>query len=549
MDEVEKDIQEVIGPPPSGETHKTSADGGFEGASRTARTTESWAPARGSGDTLVLPDKDVADARSQDLVRNDGYVQSASIIRKDSIVGGAFRLNSQPRYRALGMSEQWAAEFQEEVEEKFQLAAESPNCWLDASRKMTFTEIIRMAVGVDVFWGEFLATVEWIRQKGRPFSTALQIVDVARLANPPGKMWSNRVSGGIAKDRYGAAEGYYIRNGHPYDIFNLGTKDHEFKYVPARKPWGRPQVIHVFDPSLPGQSRGISDLVAALKETRMAKRFRDVVLQNAVLNATYAATVESELPSETVFSQLGADGESAGEAVSQYAADYLSSISEYVKGGNNLKLDGVRIPHLFPGTKLNMQPVSNNSVGSEFEDSLSRYIAASLGMGVEELTKDFKDANYSSIRASMASTRRSMQSKKRRTADKIGNIIFRLWFEEQVNKGRLETVPASAPNIYEGLNMEAYTNAQWIGASLGQVDELKETQAAVLRMKAGISTQEDEAARLGSDWRRLNAQMEREQKDRQERGIALETDDNMMNAAQGTPSDGTGDAGGDEKDE
>ncbi len=43
------------------------------------------------------------------------------------------------------------------------------------------------------------------------------------------------------------------------------------------------------------------------------------------------------------------------------------------------------------------------------------------------------------------------------------------------------------------------------------MDELKETQAAVLRMQNGISTLQDENARLGHDWRRQMRQMRREQ--------------------------------------
>jgi capsid protein len=42
----------------------------------------------------------------------------------------------------------------------------------------------------------------------------------------------------------------------------------------------------------------------------------------------------------------------------------------------------------------------------------------------------------------------------------------------------------------------------------GQIDELKETQAAMLRVKAGFSTREKEIARLGDDYREIFAQLE-----------------------------------------
>jgi capsid protein len=53
--------------------------------------------------------------------------------------------------------------------------------------------------------------------------------------------------------------------------------------VPARKPWGRLQMIHILEQQRPDQTRGISEMVATLKELRITKRFRDIVLQNAVV--------------------------------------------------------------------------------------------------------------------------------------------------------------------------------------------------------------------------------------------------------------------------
>ena len=79
---------------------------------------------------------------------------------------------------------------------------------------------------------------------------------------------------------------------------------------------------------------------------------------------------------------------------------------------------------------------------------------------------------------------------------------------------------------------DALCKADWIGAARGQIDELKETQAATLRIKFGLSTHEDELARLGKDWRRVYAQLERERKEREARGIEL-MEDNSVNAASG----------------
>jgi lambda family phage portal protein len=205
-----------------------------------------------------------------------------------------------------------------------------------------------------------------------------------------------------------------------------------------------------------------------------------------------------------------------------------------------MKIDGVRIPHLFPGTKLQLRPAGTpGGVGQGFEQSLLRYIAAALNVSYEELSRDYTQTNYSSARAAMANTWRFMQSRKKIVADGFANAVFRLWMEEAINQNQLTTFPASqAGRLYTNghlnLMFEALVKCDWVGASRGQIDELKETQAAVLRIKYGLSTHEDELARLGKDWRKVYAQLEREKKERDARGIEL-LEDNSVNAASGSP--------------
>jgi capsid protein len=88
--------------------------------------------------------------------------------------------------------------------------------------------------------------------------------------------------------------------------------------------------------------------------------------------------------------------------------------------------------------------------------------------------------------------------------------VFRLWLEESLAKGLIESMPINAPSFWEGLNAQAYCECDWIGASSGQVDELKETQAAALRIANGLSTWDKEIAKLGTDWRKSMRQRARE---------------------------------------
>ena len=368
---------------------ESAIGGGLEGAERTTRETALWAAPIISPDQQINAVKLEADARSRDSIQNDGYATGAVATHRDSIVGSQYRLNAQPDIDILGADEGWAEEFQTEVESKFNLLADSEDCWFDAAGRQTFTGIIRLGVGSFLMSGEVLQTVEWLREQGRPFSTAFQSVSPSRLSNPNYEPDNAFLKAGIKIDFRGRPQGYWIKTSHPNDFF-MDADPLSWRYVEARKPWGRRQVIHIIEALQPDQTRGISDMVAVLKQMRMTRKFQDVTLQNAVVNATYAAAVESELPKEMVFGAMGAGQPGFGNML----GEYMTALGSYVKAGEHIAIDGVKMPHLFPGTKLSLKPMGTpGGVGSDFEESLLRHVAAALGLSYEQFSKDYSKTN------------------------------------------------------------------------------------------------------------------------------------------------------------
>ena len=254
---------------------------------------------------------------------------------------------------------------------------------------------------------------------------------------------------------------------------------------------------------------------------RMTRRFQDVELQQAVLQASYAATIESDLPNHIIAEVMGANPNSP--SFEDAAISMLSSIAHH-KPSRELQLDGTRIPVLHPNTKLNLQQLGQPSgVGSTYEQSLLRHIAAGLGISYEQFSRDYTNTNYSSARASMNETYKFMQARKKIVADKTATIIYRAWLEEQIQlghiplpKGKNRNWIYSDPSIMDGLSC-----CSWIGAARGQIDEMKETQASILRVNFGLSTMELESAKLGLDWREMLKQRKREQNFVKELGLVL----------------------------
>lgn len=514
--------------------------GGLEGAQRTSRETMSWQPPMFvSPDSQINPVKDMADARGRDLVMNDGFMAGAVHTNRDSIVGAQYLVNAQPDLdvlqqltathpkawvRKIRFTESWHEKFQAIVESKFNLIADSSSRWFDVGRRNTLTEMIRLAVATHVMTGEVLASVEWMDMPGRACKTAIQLINPTRLCNPNDESDTRNIRKGIEFNDWGQPVAFYIRNGYPLDFFNR-PDEYRWKRVPAEKPWGRRQIIHIIEQMLIDQSRGISEMVSAMKEARMTKRFQEITLQSAVVNATYAAAIETELPREMVFGMMGGNQNEFGATTNGAIGDYLGGLMEYMSGAKNIQLDGAKMPVLYPGTKLNLQGLGTpGGVGTSFEESLQRHIAASLGLSYEQFSRDFSKSNYSSARASMGETHKRMNSKKKVVADAFASEVYTAWLEEDIQMHGLPvpdgcTEKEFAALFYEPLFKDAIVQCEWIGASRGQIDELKETQAAVLRITSGLSTRENESARLGQDWRKLLRQRAREVKMEQDLGL------------------------------
>lgn len=493
--------------------------GPFDAADRFDQSVRRWSPRMRSADSEMLPSKPLIDMRARDMVRNDAYLRGGQNLHKDNIVGAYFMLNARPATRVIfgKYDDVWEQEFQQEVEELFDLWSDSPRHLCDASRTSDFTGLVRMVAAVSLLAGESLTTSEWIDDGTDNFKTSLQMVDLDRLSNDPNMPFTPYLRGGILFDQWGAPQLYTIRNGHPNDYpwFPVGDPL-TWAHVSARNPWGRQQVIHLYEKDRPGQTRGMTELASSLKEMRMTHKFRDVQLQRAVLQSLYAAVITSDLDTQTVFSQIGQGGNDITDAFEEVAAGYLGAVGAYAGKNGRLKLDGVRIPHLYPGSKLELLSSGDTSPSNDlFETHLLRYIAASLGVSYEQFSRDYTNTNYSSARAAIAETEKYMNSRKKMFADRFANAAYSLWLEEAIMSDRLTTFPKSKAgmlytNGVHNVRMEAICKAEWIGASRGQVDELKETQAAIMRINSGLGTLEGELSRLGKDWRRNLRQIQRE---------------------------------------
>lgn len=468
-----------------------------------------WNPQLQHVDAALLPVLPQAQARADDVIRNNGIAANGIQLHQDHIIGSEYRLSYKPNWHLLGIKQDDG--FVKDVEAVFRDIAEDPNCYIDAERKRTFTMMMRESVAMHAYSGDVMAKPEMIQDRHSPFSTCIRMVSPKKVTNPSRQMDTDQLRAGIQLNRHGQSVAVHVEQGG--DRFGLGKT---WRKVPTRLSSGRIGFIHVFEPIEAGQTRGVNKFLSSLEQMKMLDTLQNTTLQKAIVNAMYAASIESELGSEEAMQFLLGAGQSGNQG-SNPLETLLAGYGDYY-AGNNVKLGGVKLPHLFPGDKINIHSAGSADNGFvELEKSLIRYIAAGLGLDYSQLSRNYSQMSYSTIRAAMNDSWRYFMGRRKIIANRVASMIFELVFEEMLIRKYI-TLPRKARYTFQQ-RRHAWTRCDWIGAGRMAIDGLKEVKESAMLLELGLSTYEEEAAKLGKDYQELFAQQVRETEERKRKGL------------------------------
>lgn len=470
----------------------------------------SWSPALRSADAELLPDMKTMVARSYDLQRNNSFSAGGIQIHKDNIVGAGLRLSAKPDYRLLGQDADWAAEWSKNTEAEFRNFCNDPGCYIDAGRRNWFGGLLLLGTTQYLASGEILATSEWLPGRGGPYSTAIQMVEPARLSNPHDVMDANLLRGGVAMDNMSAAHTYHIRSALQSDARFTGAKTYEWTEVSRETTWGRQQVIHIFEQERAGQTRGKTGMASVIANSFKLGKFKDASLESAIINSMYAAVMRTDLDYARAAETLGA------EDLVPYQQEIQGMAKEFY-GDTAVKAGGAKVLRLMAGDDFQFTtPQHPGPNFADFEDSFLHELAAGWNLTYEQLSRNYTKTNYSGARAGLQETWKFFTSRRELIVGRFASAIYALWLEEAIDKGVIE-LPPGAPDFYDAKH--AYCNARWIGPGKGAIDPLKEAKADELEQDMGTLTFEDACANRGKDWEEQLDQIAREKQAREDRGL------------------------------
>ncbi len=451
-------------------------------------TMASWYPRRHGGNPAAR-ERELVARRAEDLVANDAHAAGLVDSLAVNVVGTGLVPQSQVDGRRLGIGNgDVVAELRNGIESAFAAWA----VHADAGGRMNFDQMQHLVMRTTLVQGEYLnlcvsmAGPDGGLPPGRSLALALQSLSPQRLRTPCDRWLSPGLRDGVELGRFGEPVAYYIAQ--PDDAGLLGLTGESVRY-PARVAH-RPVVLHGFPQREPEQWRGWPVLAPAMKFFRDLSDCLDYELVGQLVTAAFPLAIESEV---RPFAENGYDPRALP----------LRPWDDRVAG-----VDGGSVLHLYPGERAHVldapRPGSNFDA---FVERILRAAGAAAGLPYEVVVKDFSKTNYSSARAALLEAWRVFRLYQQWLLADYCLPVWRAVVEEAFARG-LVVLPPGAPDFYEA--MEAYLAVSWIPPRQGHVDPVKEIEADIAALEAGVTTYAEVIAARGGDYETTFRQQRRE---------------------------------------
>lgn len=428
-----------------------------------------WNPALRDANDDVRQSWNVATARAVDTIQNSGWIAGGIQSAVGKTMGAGLRLVAKPDTTVVkfqGLKAEDGSDIDAEgwarfVERRWEQWSMNPlEC--DALARSTIPQLTKAAFKSWFATGEITATLPFHRDR-------LALTGTKVLLLPPHKLSQKtdtirRIVQGVQMDERGRPYAYLFRRKNQYG----GDEDMP---ILARDAANRPQVIHVYE-GQPGQVRGITPMVPALKVVRQHDQLADATLTAALIQTIFAATIESDAPTADLMNALVTEDQ---QGVGGNLDSFLAARMGWHQSTTIDLSEQNKIAHLFPGEELKFNRSEHpNSNYETMTKILLREIAKCLGITVEQLTGDYVGVTYTGVRMGESDNWQTTLDRRQNILVPFVQPIYEAWLEEEIESGRVR-FPGGLAGFLE--HRPAAARAEWRGPPKPQADDLKSAKA------------------------------------------------------------------------
>ena len=474
-------------------------------AAQINRLTHGWSTVSASANSDIHRSLDAVRARSRKLANDDEYVKKWLNMVATNVVGpGGFRFQARV-YDKPGSPDTLANDAIEAAWAKF-----SKKGVCDVTGRHSMTGLEQLAIKAVARDGEYLIQIIRGAAAANPYGLALQVLDVDRLAttlNKPAEGGANAIRMGIELNAYGRPVAYHLKTAHPGDLYQTtsGVRGDHYQRVPAA------DIIHDFVADRPEQVRGMPWAHAAMIRLNNLGGYEEA----AVIAARVGASKMG------FFTTPDGQAEVVGTGTEDGTPD----------GGLTMDADPGVFQSLPEGVQFQpFNPDYPTAMYAAFVKANLRGIASGLGVAYHALANDLEGVSFSSIRSGTLEERDVWMLIQEWFSQSFLDRVHAEFMQAALAFGQIvlpngSTLPVS--------KIDKFTPHTWQGRRWEWVDPLKDIEADIAAINAGLKSPQSVAAKLGLDYEDLLIEIKAAKTMRDTLGIQLPSEAAAAAAAAG----------------
>ena len=454
----------------------------YAGAMR-SRLTDSWASSGSSADTEIKGSIRQLRNRSRQLVRDNDYAKQACRSVVNNVVGAhGIRMQSQVRMARGGGRMDTA--INDRIEMAWRLWGRKDSC--DVAGVLCWIDFQRMAMQAIAESGEVFIRLLPVSSGSSAVPFSLQIVEADLID----EQYTGPTTNGNSYWRMGIEHdsqthrplNYAFLREHPGDTATLySTEGREHTIISAR------DVIHLFIPTRPNQTRGVPMLASSLERLHHVGAMEKA----EVIRSRAASCLMGFI--QTPDGELFGDGVQDGERVQNWEPGSW----HYLAPG-----ESVQVPQI-------------DSPDNQYEPFLRAQlqgVAAGMGTDYSSVSGDYSRTNYSSSRLALIETRAHWQSLQYFLIENLCQVVYERWLEMAVLSNAIPL------NNFE-IDRPRYMFPHWIPRAWPWIDPQKEVASYKEAIMCGFKTHAEVVQEQGGDLEELMLQRQREVERAEELGL------------------------------
>lgn len=457
----------------------------FEAAEYT-RLTEGWRGTHGSIDQDIYTKLAPLRARSRWLSYNNDYARKFLSMVQTNVVGPqGVKLQAMPMLPdGVTVDERDS----KAIEKAWARWCERGVC--EVSGRFSFKSVELQVVRAVARDGE--ALLRRVPGIDNPFRYGIQLLDIDRLDHDKNDVLRNGnvVKMGVELTPYGKPVNYWLRRRHPGDTLHGTFSIADWEVVPAD------EIIHLYIPERPEQTRGLVWMVSAILRLQHLGRYEEAALVAARVGAAkmgFWTTPDGNADA------LADDKESDGTLVTEAEPGTF----------------GVGPPG---STFATFDPTYPHEQFDKFVKATLRGISSGVGVAYNSLANDLEGVNYSSIRQGVLEERDAWMTLQGWLIDNFHGVIFNDWLRYSLLAGAI-TGPTGMPLPFSKL--DKFKNVRWQGRRWQWVDPSNDVEARRKAIEAGLTSRTRVAAEQGEDIDDVIEELRQEQDKAKKAGITM----------------------------